>query len=119
MKAVFIPLAERGPLTPKPVAPGEWRFVDRQTFEPCAPPAPGQEAMLQFRCLLRDEICGYIRVGNGFKPSGDRPSWQWNGSTESPTLTPSINCLAHGPRGEKYAGCGWHNFLTNGEWGGA
>lgn len=43
-------------------------------------------------------------------------SWKWDGNRESPTLTPSINCLAHNPENpaEKYAGCGWHGHLVAG-----
>jgi hypothetical protein len=31
--------------------------------------------------------------------------WQWNGSTDAPTITPSINCLG---------GCNRHFTMTNG-----
>lgn len=48
---------------------------------------------------------GALRVGNGFKPAIAEPSWQWNGSVEKPTLTPSVNHVGH-----------WHGFLTDGEW---
>ena len=34
---------------------------------------------------------------------GSPQSWDWNGSTEAPTLTPSIN----------HPGC-WHGWLTDG-----
>ena len=34
---------------------------------------------------------------------GNPPSWDWNGSTDAPTLTPSIN----------HVGC-WHGWLTDG-----
>jgi len=34
--------------------------------------------------------------------------WQWDGNTNEPTITPSIQ-----RRGEK---CNWHGFLTKGEW---
>lgn len=118
MKAIYIRPAELLPTTPRPRAPGEWRFVDPKTFEACAPPEPGQEGMLEFACPRRPGRSDYIFVGNGFKPEG-KSTWQWNGSVDNPTLTPSINCLAAGPNGEKYAGCGWHDYLTNGEWGGA
>ncbi|TPM41530.1 DUF6527 family protein [Mesorhizobium sp. B2-3-4] len=51
--------------------------------------------------------CGRLApllVGNGFKPA-ESPSWQWNGSREKPTLTPSINHIGH-----------WHGYLTDGVW---
>jgi hypothetical protein len=35
---------------------------------------------------------------------GNQHSWDWNGSTGAPTLTPSIN----------HVGC-WHGWLTDGE----
>lgn len=37
--------------------------------------------------------------------TGDK-RWIWDGNKETPTLTPSILYLD---------GCGWHGFLTNGE----
>lgn len=33
--------------------------------------------------------------------------WTWNGDLVLPTLTPSILIIGE---------CGWHGFLTNGEW---
>ena len=45
-----------------------------------------------------------LTVGERFKPA-DGPSWNWNGSFVSPTLTPSVNHEGH-----------WHGFLTDGEW---
>lgn len=51
--------------------------------------------------------CGNIwplTVGNGFKPA-DGPSWQWNGSLDKPTLTPSVHQEGH-----------WHGYLTDGIW---
>jgi len=36
----------------------------------------------------------------------NRPSWEWNGSLDKPTLTPSILSL----------GCRWHGYLTDGVW---
>lgn len=32
-------------------------------------------------------------------------SWQWNGNKEKPSLTPSIHNI----------NCGWHGYLTDGE----
>ena len=37
----------------------------------------------------------------------ERTAWLWNGSLDSPSLTPSIRRLDH---------CRWHGFLTSGEW---
>lgn len=38
------------------------------------------------------------------KKPGDKPSWEWNGSLDKPTLKPSIRSLE----------CGWHGYLTDG-----
>lgn len=35
-----------------------------------------------------------------------RPSWEWNGNRESPTLAPSVRQL----------NCGWHGWLRSGNW---
>lgn len=45
-----------------------------------------------------------IIVGNGFKPA-EGPSWNWNGSLDKPTLTPSVHHRGH-----------WHGWLTDGVW---
>jgi hypothetical protein len=105
-------------LTRGPEAPGEWRFVDQRLHQECIPPPVGGRGLLSFACPNGHGYCGTLRVGNGFKPGGERPSWKWNGSVTAPTLTPSINCLSGPtPDGLEYGGCGWHSFLTDGEWG--
>ena len=45
-----------------------------------------------------------LTVGNKFKPDGG-PSWLWDGSTDAPTLSPSVNHVGH-----------WHGFLRRGVW---
>lgn len=45
-----------------------------------------------------------LSAGKQFKPA-DGPSWEWNGSTEAPTLRPSVNHIGH-----------WHGWLRNGVW---
>jgi hypothetical protein len=40
--------------------------------------------------------------------------WGWDGNADSPTLTPSINCLAE-KDGKPTGGCGWHGHITRGE----
>ena len=47
---------------------------------------------------------GLLTVGKGFKPE-DGPSWNWNGSLDKPTLTPSVHHVGH-----------WHGWLTDGVW---
>lgn len=44
------------------------------------------------------------------KPTDGKPSWNWNGSHEYPTLTPSI--LVH-PYPDWTDG--WHGYLTDGK----
>lgn len=56
-------------------------------------------------CPCGCKTIAVLRVGNGHKPSGDSPSWNWNGSTDRPTLTPSVHHVGH-----------WHGWLTDGEW---
>lgn len=41
-------------------------------------------------------------VGEGFKPEMG-PSWNWNGSLDAPTLSPSLHAVGH-----------WHGFLKAG-----
>lgn len=49
--------------------------------------------------------CGCGATGAlAFRPAPP-PSWEWNGSVEAPTLTPSVHHVGH-----------WHGFLTNGVW---
>lgn len=55
--------------------------------------------------------CGRVaplRVGVNVKPDGSRDgraTWNWNGNTDKPTLTPSVHHVGH-----------WHGWLTDGEW---
>lgn len=46
-----------------------------------------------------------LLIGEGHKPGGPRPSWQWNGSKTEPTLKPSVHHLDH-----------WHGYLADGYW---
>lgn len=67
-------------------------------------PVPVKErAALAFRC----PGCGRpsaIMVDREKK--NDTHQWEWDGNTDAPTLKPSINCVGC---------CGWHGFLTAGE----
>lgn len=45
-----------------------------------------------------------LTVGRGFKPA-EGPSWEWNGSKDRPTLSPSVNHTGH-----------WHGWLRDGVW---
>ena len=75
---------------------------------------PGVTAHLMFVCP-NGRRCGVL-VGPVAvpRPTPDTLSvWGWNGDTDQPTLTPSINCLAE-KNGAPAGGCGWHGFITNG-----
>jgi hypothetical protein len=52
--------------------------------------------------------CGAV-IGVSVKPAIPE-GWNWNGSLDKPTLSPSIL---------RTAGCRWHGFLTDGEFNGA
>lgn len=57
---------------------------------------------IEFACLGCKSKC-WIPIAGSKWTAGD--GWKWNGSLTHATLTPSIlnNC------------CGWHGYLTNGE----
>lgn len=82
---------------------------------PGATPTP--PAYFGFACPRGKRECNYLRIRGGPADKGDRPTWEWDGNRERPTFKPSINCLAHNPldASERYAGCGWHAWITNGE----
>ena len=67
----------------------------------------GGIASIVHRCPGCGEIGG-IAVA---RPLGGGPSWRMTGPIEAVTLSPSI---VHG--GTPHGGCGWHGFLTAGEW---
>jgi hypothetical protein len=87
---------------------GSWReLADKRipgsvSFSPY-PDSDGEQYM-SYVCPCG---CGHqssLTVGNGFKPA-DPPSWQWNGSRDKPTLSPSVHHVGH-----------WHGYLTDGVW---
>lgn len=45
-----------------------------------------------------------------FRPRTEPPSWDWDGDRINPTLTPSVLHT------KEKGGCGWHGWLTKGEW---
>lgn len=52
--------------------------------------------------------CGAItplNAGRQFKPDDGHASWNWNGSAEAPTLSPSVWHKGH-----------WHGHLKGGVW---
>jgi hypothetical protein len=114
VEAKRIPLDERhARLTPFPQEAGSFRFED-MGYHAAEPPVPGELGRFSYGCPRGTGHCGAVIICNGPKPPHSK-QWGWDGNVERPTLTPSINCLSHGPDGEKYAGCGWHGFITNGQ----
>lgn len=69
--------------------------------------APGS---IDFRGLEGElKGCGYICPKCGeedYMPIDSERGWVFSGTMETPTLRPSI---LHRP-------CGWHGYLTNGNW---
>jgi len=51
--------------------------------------------------------CGCKRTGAlAFRnQGGERPSWEWDGNLEAPTLSPSVHHVGH-----------WHGWLQAGVW---
>lgn len=69
-------------------------------------PGDGDVAMLRFLCPCGCGALSLVTVGIHYKPHLRGPSWNWNGSTDAPTLSPSVNQTA----------CGWHGWLRDGYW---
>ena len=61
-----------------------------------------KEASLLFTCP-----CGCGKIGAIVIGSETEHGWKWNGDRVNPTFTPSVL---------QVKGCGWHGYLTNGEW---
>lgn len=57
-----------------------------------------------YRCPCGNGQLRSVPIATGEKQAH---AWQWNGSVEKPTLTPSIQVVGD---------CGWHGFLTDGVW---
>lgn len=78
------------------LAAGEYKFTGVMNHE-------GTHGMA-FGCPCGCGDVSAIRFDTS--PIEGDPRWHWNGNRESPTLTPSLH---------KTQGCGWHGYLTNGE----
>lgn len=78
---------------------------------------PREPAYFGFNCPNGERHCSYLRIRGGPVDDGKRPTWTWDGNYANPTINPSINCLSCSPQNpsEKYGGCGWHGWITNGE----
>lgn len=57
-----------------------------------------------YYCPCGCGVMGVLCVGVDEKPEPG-PSWNWNGSLDRPSLTPSVHHVGH-----------WHGYLTDGEW---
>ncbi len=53
--------------------------------------------------------CGYSHPFAAGGPPGIHPQWEWNGSFDKPTFTPSLLCNQDDPKSR----C--HSFVTNGQ----
>lgn len=116
MKARRIPIDPIPQNTPYPREPGQFRY-ETMDHVACEPPSDDQPFRLNFGCPMGHGNCGSVIIGRT-KPAM-KPSWQWDGNVDNPTLHPSINCLACNPNNpnEKFGGCGWHAWLTAGVFG--
>lgn len=79
-----------------PKNPGEYCFL---------PDGNGrQHAAIAFMCPCGCGVEGCVEL----RPLADqRPSWEWNGNLEAPTLQPSI---------QRNIECRWHGYLEGGNW---
>jgi hypothetical protein len=62
------------------------------------------EVNFWYRCPCGCGAKAFLLAGRDFKPA-DSPSWNWNGSLNKATLTPSVHHVGH-----------WHGWLTDGVW---
>lgn len=86
-----------------PDAPGEWIIQRRDET--------GDQA-ITFGCPFRPGQSCRVNIKPHSSDAHGVPSWVWDGNVAQPTLTPSINCIKDEPRSY---GCGWHGFLTRGD----
>lgn len=93
------------------------RFVPSVLDDSCAPGdakwtvARHHEgyAGLVIRCPGCGSLCS-LPLGT----FGEERAWSWDGNESEPTLRPSIVHTKAGD-GREHDGCGWHGFLTAGE----
>ncbi|WP_218141117.1 DUF6527 family protein [Citreimonas salinaria] len=69
-------------------------------------PGSSRVSALWFVCPCGCGAVSRITVGMEHKPHMAGPSWRWNGSTNEPTLHPSVH----------QRDCGWHGWLRDGYW---
>lgn len=85
-----------------PVPAGVFEYYD----------GPGPDAGLLFGCPCG---CGDMRSVKFRTNEGRRPTWDWDGNRDRPTLTPSILIYQMDETG-KIIGEHWHGYLTAGDW---
>lgn len=78
----------------KDVAPGASEWLNG---------TDGKTVSLAFACPCGCGNVGMLPVRDGFS----RPKWNWDGSLDAPTLTPSVLRLTP---------CAWHGHLIKGVW---
>lgn len=89
------------------------QFVDRNDFRAKRYAgsffieARAMAGLFEFRffCPCGCGVENSLLIGEGHKPGGVRPSWNWNGSKTEPTLKPSVHQVGH-----------WHGYLRDGYW---
>lgn len=79
-----------------PHEPGEWTIRSQSSRGASGP-------YLIFGCPLKKGSCGVPLAPSAPLPNG--ALWTWDGNTEAPTVSPSINCTG---------GCGWHGYMKAG-----
>lgn len=89
--------------------PGDYCFAGRDFLNDHAQHDPSEYSALLFNC----PACGAYH-GLPIKPAGRR-GWDWNGSVDKPTLSPSVLISGgHGKPGTE--NCRWHGHLRDGVW---
>lgn len=87
---------EQGFLYKDGLTPGAAHFASGRSGDELIP-----NVVLRFSCPCGCGAVGALPINKQFNPQ----AWTWNGSTEKPTCTPSIQMLTK---------CRWHGYLTNG-----
>lgn len=76
---------------------------------------PGATAHIMFVCPNEKRCSVLLGPSSVPRPSkGALCIWAWDGNSERPTITPSIDCRAVDDEGNPTGGCGWHGYITNG-----
>jgi hypothetical protein len=78
---------------------------------------PGATAHLSFICPNGRRCAVLLGPTPVPKPTPESLYvWGWDGDYDHPTLTPSINCRAVKDDGSPASGCGWHGYITRGDY---